>query len=85
MFLSFILKVLTEEKEMSDRENGTVKWFDNKKGYGFISSENGRDVFVHFRSINSRGFKSLDEGQKVTFVVKESPKGAQAEDVTIVQ
>lgn len=66
---------------MSERETGTVKWFDNAKGYGFIQRSQGDDVFVHFRAIRGDGFKSLDEGQKVEFSVTESPKGLQADDV----
>jgi len=70
---------------MSDRKQGTVKWFNSSKGYGFISQENGDDVFVHFKSINSDGFRSLEEGQKVTFTVGEGQKGPQAQDVEIVK
>ncbi|QNP41696.1 cold-shock protein [Lysobacter solisilvae (ex Woo and Kim 2020)] len=66
---------------MSDRETGTVKWFNDAKGFGFISRENGEDVFVHFRSIQSNGFKSLQEGQKVTFTVVKGQKGLQADAV----
>ena len=66
---------------MSDRETGTVKWFNDAKGFGFISRENGEDVFVHFRSIQSQGFKSLQEGQKVTFTVTRGQKGLQADAV----
>ncbi|MBK1726829.1 cold-shock protein [Halorhodospira neutriphila] len=66
---------------MSERQQGTVKWFDNAKGYGFISREGGEDVFVHFRAIRGDGFRSLDEGQTVEFNVTRSPKGLQAEDV----
>ncbi len=66
---------------MSDRENGTVKWFNDAKGFGFITRENGPDVFVHFRSIEGDGFKSLAEGQNVSFNVTEGPKGPQAEAV----
>ncbi|MFP4129664.1 MAG: cold-shock protein [Halorhodospira sp.] len=66
---------------MSERQQGTVKWFDNAKGYGFISREGGEDVFVHFRAIRGDGFRSLDEGQVVEFDVTRSPKGLQAEDV----
>ncbi len=67
---------------MSDREVGTVKWFNDAKGFGFISRENGPDVFVHFRAISGSGFKSLQEGQKVSFKVVTGQKGLQAEEVT---
>ncbi len=63
---------------------GIVKWFNAEKGFGFIQQEGGPDVFVHFRNINSSGFKSLDEGQKVQFTVTQGQKGPQAEDVTII-
>ena len=66
---------------MSNRETGTVKWFNDAKGFGFISRENGEDVFVHFRAIQGNGFKSLQEGQKVSFTVTQGQKGLQAEDV----
>ena len=66
---------------MSDREIGTVKWFNDAKGFGFISREAGPDVFVHFRAIQGNGFKSLQEGQKVTFKVVNGQKGLQAEEV----
>lgn len=66
---------------MADRKEGTVKWFNSSKGYGFISQENGDDVFVHFQSIMSDGYKVLDEGQKVEFSVTEGQKGLQASDV----
>ncbi|HEU0305662.1 cold-shock protein [Lysobacter niabensis] len=66
---------------MSNRETGTVKWFNDAKGFGFISRENGEDVFVHFRAIQSTGFKSLQEGQKVSFVVAKGQKGLQADEV----
>ncbi|EEW54126.1 cold-shock protein [Limosilactobacillus antri] len=62
-------------------EQGTVKWFNNDKGYGFISRESGDDVFVHFSAIQGEGFKSLDEGQKVTFDVEEGDRGLQAVNV----
>lgn len=62
-------------------EQGTVKWFNNDKGYGFISRESGDDVFVHFSAIQGEGFKSLDEGQKVSFDVEEGDRGLQAVNV----
>lgn len=62
--------------------NGTVKWFNSEKGFGFIETEEGTDVFVHFSQINKEGFKTLDEGEAVTFNVVDGEKGPQAEDVT---
>ncbi len=58
--------------------NGTVKWFNNQKGYGFISDENGNDVFVHYTGLDMEGFKTLDEGQAVEFDVVDGNKGSQA-------
>jgi len=69
---------------MSDREIGTVKWFNGGKGYGFIERESGDDVFVHFSAILGDGFRSLDEGQRVEFSVEQGPKGLQATGVTVV-
>jgi CspA family cold shock protein len=66
---------------MSEREKGTVKWFNNAKGYGFIQRESGEDLFVHFKSIIGDGFKSLDEGDAVEYVVAEGEKGLQAQEV----
>lgn len=66
------------------REKGTVKWFNNEKGFGFIEREQGGDVFVHFKAINCEGYKSLSEGQRVEFLVTQGQKGLQAEDVSIV-
>ena len=60
---------------------GTVKWFNNKKGYGFINEENGRDIFVHFSSIEMEGYKSLNEGEQVTFDIEESARGPEAKNV----
>ena len=65
----------------SGRESGTVKWFNAAKGFGFITRENGEDIFVHFRSIQGKGHRSLGEGQTVVFEVAESDKGLQAVDV----
>jgi CspA family cold shock protein len=62
-------------------ETGTVKWFNDAKGYGFISRQNGEDVFVHFSAIQASGFRSLQEGQQVQFDVVKGPKGWQAENV----
>lgn len=64
-------------------KTGTVKWFDSKKGFGFISCDDGNDVFVHFSAIVSEGFKTLDEGQKVTFDIVDGQKGPQASNVTV--
>jgi CspA family cold shock protein len=75
---------LAVETFMSDRQVGTVKWFNESKGFGFISRESGPDVFVHFRAINGTGFKTLQEGQNVSFTVVQGQKGLQAEDVTAV-
>jgi CspA family cold shock protein len=69
---------------MSAREKGTVKWFNNEKGFGFIEREQGGDVFVHFKAIKGEGYRSLSEGQRVEFTVTQGQKGLQAEDVSIV-
>ena len=61
--------------------NGTVKWFNEAKGFGFIEQESGPDVFAHFIAISSSGFKTLNEGQKVEFTVTQGPKGPQAENI----
>lgn len=66
---------------MAEREEGVVKWFNDAKGYGFIVRKNGPDIFVHHAAIISEGFRSLGEGDKVTFEVVEGPKGLQAKDV----
>ena len=64
--------------------DGIVKWFNDRKGYGFIEQEDGPDVFVHFSGVNGDGFKSLQEGDKVTFDVEEGDKGPAAVNVTVV-
>jgi len=66
---------------MSETQTGTVKWFDNAKGYGFIQRENGKDLFVHFNSIVGEGHRSLTEGQQVEFVEVAGKKGPQADNV----
>ncbi|PVZ16306.1 MULTISPECIES: cold-shock protein [unclassified Pseudomonas] len=68
---------------MSNRQNGTVKWFNDEKGYGFITPEAGDDLFVHYKAIESDGFKSLKEGQAVSFVATRGQKGMQAEQVRV--
>ena len=65
----------------SSKQSGQVKWFNDAKGYGFITTESGQDVFVHFTAIVGNGFRSLDEGQCVTFVVARGQKGLQADEV----
>ena len=70
---------------MSNRETGVVKWFNGTKGYGFLSREGKDDVFVHFSAIQSDGFKTLDEGQRVEFTVEQGEKGLQATNVVPLQ
>ena len=69
---------------MSEQQTGTVKWFNDAKGYGFITRDSGGDVFVHFRSIVGQGRKTLTEGQQVKFTVRQGQKGLQAENVVPV-
>ena len=69
---------------MSEREVGTVKWFNNTKGYGFIARDSGPDVFVHFSAIQSTGYRTLEEGQKVEFTIEKGQKGLQAAEVTVL-
>jgi CspA family cold shock protein len=72
------------EGTSNNMEQGTVKWFNDAKGYGFISRQNGEDVFVHYSAIQAGGFRSLQEGQTVQFNVVKGPKGWQAENVQAV-
>jgi len=69
---------------MNERVTGTVKWFNASKGYGFIERQGGPDVFVHYSAIQSDGFRSLEEGQRVEFTIEQGPKGLQAAQVTLV-
>ena len=69
---------------MAERVIGTVKWFNGTKGYGFITQENGPDVFVHYSAIQSEGYRNLEEGQKVEFSIEQGPKGLQASQVVVV-
>ncbi|MBZ0177734.1 MAG: cold-shock protein [Melioribacteraceae bacterium] len=69
---------------MAERKEGTVKWFNSSKGYGFISQEGGEDVFVHFQSIIGDGYKTLEEGQKVEFTLGQGQKGPQANEVKVL-
>ncbi|MBU1097506.1 MAG: cold shock domain protein CspD [Ignavibacteriae bacterium HGW-Ignavibacteriae-2] len=70
---------------MAERSQGTVKWFNSSKGFGFIQQENGEDVFVHYQSIVSDGFKNLEEGQKVEFTITQGQKGPQASEVKVIK
>lgn len=69
---------------MAERETGTVKWFNTTKGYGFITRDQGEDVFVHYTAVRGEGFRSLSEGQRVEFTVGEGTKGPQAQDVDVL-
>ncbi len=69
---------------MAERETGTVKWFNATKGYGFITRDAGGDVFVQYSAIQSKGYRSLEEGQRVQFDIVEGKKGLQAQDVSVV-
>ncbi|HEY62689.1 MAG: cold shock domain-containing protein [Anaerolineales bacterium] len=69
---------------MTERTIGTVKWFNGSKGYGFITRDDGDDVFVHYTAIQGEGFRNLEEGQKVEFTIEHGPKGLQAADVVLI-
>jgi CspA family cold shock protein len=77
-------EIQNTKKRYNTVEQGTVKWFNDAKGFGFISRQNGEDVFVHFSAIQSNGFRSLQEGQAVQFNVVKGPKGFQAENVQVL-
>ncbi len=81
---TFFLTKHTKGWNMSERETGTVKWFNGSKGYGFIARDNGEDVFVHYSAIEGQGFKNLEEGQRVEFNVEPGRKGLQATNVSVV-
>jgi len=70
---------------MSDRETGQVKWFNEKKGFGFIINQHGDDIFVHYKDIQGEGFKTLHENDAVSFVLDKSPKGFKAQDVSLIR
>ncbi|MAD52816.1 cold-shock protein [Idiomarina sp. MD25a] len=69
---------------MSNTVNGTVKWFNEAKGFGFIEQQGGADVFAHFSAITGDGFKTLNEGQRVSFAITQGPKGPQAENIVVL-
>ena len=77
--------MIQESITMATRVQGTVKWFNGEKGYGFITPESGPDLFVHYSEIQSSGFRTLDEGAKVEFEITEGKKGKQASAVTVVK
>jgi CspA family cold shock protein len=74
-------QIAQQDEELEVKEQGTVKWFNASKGYGFIQRQTGEDVFVHYSAIQSEGYRSLNEGQAVEFEVRKGPKGLQAENV----
>jgi cold shock protein len=76
-----LLKFYSADKEREEMAQGTVKWFNDSKGFGFITAEDGTDVFVHHTSIQGNGFKSLQEGDKVSFDIEKGPKGPKAINV----
>lgn len=84
--LIFVTRTISihERWNMSERETGTVKWFNGSKGFGFIEREGGSDVFVHFSAIQGEGFRNLEEGQRVEFTVEQGPKGLQASNVAVI-
>lgn len=83
-YTCYTVKLLHQEKVMSEKSQGTVKWFNEAKGFGFIEQESGPDVFAHFSAIVGTGFKTLTEGQRVEFTVTQGQKGPQAEDIVAI-
>lgn len=81
VLIGSIRRIIFGDLGMAEREVGTVKWFHNGKGYGFITREEGEDIFVHFSEIAMEGYKKLEEGMKVEFTVAEGEKGLQAQEV----
>jgi CspA family cold shock protein len=82
--LPHCVRTVNQYQGATQMEQGTVKWFNDAKGFGFLSRENGEDVFVHHTAIQSNGFRSLQEGQRVQFNVTKGPKGWQAENVQVI-
>ena len=80
-----VIRFTESRVKMSERTQGTIKWFSAPKGYGFIGQENGEDVFVHFSVIQMDGYRRLKEGQKVEFDIEEGPMGRQAANVVIIE
>jgi len=80
-YLSLFDKIIVTKKEKEIQMTGKVKWFNSEKGYGFVTDEEGLDIFVHFSAISGEGFKTLDEGQQIEFDVVEGDRGPQAANV----
>lgn len=81
---NLLFPYLKEVADVSSKVTGTVKWFNDAKGYGFISQDNGEDVFVHYTAIQGDGFRTLREGQRVEFAVERGPKGLHATQVRVL-
>ena len=83
LYFNICSKYKENNSIMSERITGTVKWFNANKGYGFIEQPGGEDVFVHYSALQSEGYRSLDEGQRVEFSIERGPKGLQASNVVV--